>query len=168
MKMKLKIITLFLLFFFNSISSFAVIDTKKRVQSEQVQNFPKENFSQKKKIKKRKFRLRDLFQWKKKIKKARKKEKKEISNFAIGSLACAILGTIAFIFYVSNLSFYIYVFLLFEISAFVLGKIALSKIKKEPEKLRGEIMARIGVIIPVLWALIIIGLFLWIFFTADF
>jgi len=82
-------------------------------------------------------------------------------------LACAILGTIAFIFYVSNLSFYIYVFLLFEILAFVLGKIALSKIKKEPEKLRGEIMARIGVIIPVLWALIIISLFLWLFFTAD-
>lgn len=153
--MKLKIITLLLLFSICSFSSFAVIDSKERVLTERIQSFPKENFSKKKTIKKRKFRLWDLFQLKKKVRKARKEGKKKVSIFAVISFVLAAIGTAILIS--GDLSGILLIFLLIVLAAFITGMIGLSRIKQNPERLKGKVLARLGIIISASVALFFIG-----------
>jgi len=162
--MKLKIITFLLLFSFSSFFSFAVVDSKDRVQTEKVQNFQKEDISKsahrvvgQKKIKKRKFRLRDLFQLKKKIKKAKKENEKKFSKLALISLISAFAGigiaTLASILMVGILP---YAFLGAELVAFVTGILGLGEIKRDPENLKGKGMALAGIIISSLVGILLI------------
>ena len=159
--MKLKIFTLILLFCFSSFSSFAVIDSPERVQTERIQNFQKENFSKKKNIKKRKFRLRDLFQWKKKIKKARKENKKNFSPIALASLILAVGGIgLVLLGTILGLPFLSYAFIGAEVAAFIAGILGLRDIKANPEKLKGKGMAWAGIIISGLIGVLIVVVFI--------
>ena len=161
--MKLKILTLLLLFSLSSFSAFAVIDSKKRVQTQRIQNFQKENFSKKKKIKKRKFRLRDLFRWKKKFKKVKPIDETKVIPSAWWNLSLGILGT--FIILLPGFStFGFLIFIALQLSALILGILALKGIKRNPQIYRGKGIAWAGISIVILWTLLILAFAIWINF----
>ena len=147
--MKLKIITLLLLFSFGSFSSLAVVDTKERVQTERIQN-----------IKKRKFRLRDLFQWKKKIKKPRKENTKKISVTALISFICGVLGMASLLLIFANTVWNpILLTIGLKLVALTLGILSLlGPLKNNPEQLKGKWMAWIGIGLSVLFGCFILFL----------
>ena len=158
--MKLRILILLFFFICVTSSSFAVVDTKERVQSERIQNSKKENFSKKKNIKKRKFRLRDLFQWKKKIKKARQIEKRKVPPSAGWSLTFALLGILCLGIPFQYIGFVL--FLGLEIAALILGIIGLKKIDRDLEKWKGKGIAIVGILIPIIIFIWLIALLSWV------
>jgi len=126
----------------------------------------KEFIISKKKIfpKKRKFRLRDLFRWKKKIKKAKQEENIKTSPSAGWSLALAIVGSAIMLLGGINSGFLTVTFLLLEVIAFILGIIGLRSIKKYPKRFKGKEVAWAGIIISSLWMLIVLAFFYWLLF----
>ena len=161
--MKLKILTFLLLFSLSSFSSFAIIDIKKKEPTERIQNFKKENFSKKKKFKKRKFRLRDLFRWKKKIKKVKPIDETKIIPSAWWSLSLGILGTL--IILLPGFSFLVFlIFIALQLSALILGILALKGIERNPQIFRGKNIAWAGITIFILWTLLILAFFIWLIF----
>ena len=164
--MKLRILMLFFFFTFSTSSTFAVIDVNEQEPTQRIQNFPKENFSKKKNIKKRKFRLRDFFKLKKKIKKARKVDKKEISTHAIISLVLALSGIGIGIMALRHATLFLaYLFFGAELGAIILGVLGLYKIMRNPENLKGKGLAWAGIIIPLLVGLLLLALLIIITIT---
>jgi len=150
--MKLKIFTLLLLFNLNSFSSYAVLDVKEDVVSKTTQNFKKENFSKNKKLKKRKFRLRDLFVIKRTLKKAKRRNKGEKKKLHLAALLSGIFATIVIILarisssMISSAIFLDVLLILFAIAALILGIIGKKKIKKNPDQFKGEILSVFGIV----------------------
>jgi len=148
--MKQKIIILLGFFILNTFSSFAVIDVKKDNSIKTIQHFKNDKFSKKESTKKRKFRLRDLFVIKKKLKRVKEKNDKKESKKANWSLGLSILGIVLLLSLGESTVFGLLAFLS-AILGFIMGVLALIEINKNPDTLKGKKMAWIGIILGVLW-----------------
>jgi len=160
--MKQKIFIPFVFFILSTSSSFAVIDVKKDDSYKTTQHFKNDFFSKNKKIKKRKFCLRNVFVIKKKLKRVRVRNEKKESKKANWSLGLSILG-IVFLLSAGASAFIGILSLLLSIVGVIMGILALKEIKKNPETLKGKRMASLGIILGLLWFTIwLILLFIWV------
>lgn len=179
--MKLKIFSLILFCFFNfSTTSSAALDVKKKEDIEiskkdklreaRIHSTQNRKWYQKKrkkrKVKKRRFRLRDLFNWKKTSRKGKKIEPltdKKTSTSALLSAIFAIAGLFLLILFSSYYYSIIPIaFAIFNVLAFILGIKGLREIKRNPDELEGKTDAWIGLIISGFWIAIFIFLLIFI------
>ena len=155
--MNLKTLLLFFACLFVQ-QAYAAVDIKTDDQVELTKDSDlKHQLAQKNQFKKRRFRLKYIFQWKK-----WKKIKTEVQNNRKTDFFAAMAGTfggLAFGFFMfTNAAAWIPIFLFF---GGVTGIIGLTRIRNRPDELKGELSAWIGIIGMLL---LIIGLGLFFFF----